>query len=34
MGQLVDGVWHDTWYDTALTGGRFKRSEAACFVTG
>ena len=21
MGQLVDGVWHDTWYDTKSTGG-------------
>lgn len=28
MGQLVDGVWHDTWYDTKSTGGRFKRSTA------
>ncbi len=26
MGQLIDGVWHDTWYDTKSTGGRFKRS--------
>jgi putative glutathione S-transferase len=26
MGQLVDGVWQDTWYDTKSTGGRFKRS--------
>ena len=28
MGLLVDGVWHDKWYDTAETGGRFERSEA------
>jgi putative glutathione S-transferase len=28
MGQLVDGVWHDTWYDTARTGGAFVRSTA------
>ncbi len=21
MGQLVDGVWQDTWYDTKSTGG-------------
>lgn len=28
MGQLIDGVWHDTWYDTASTGGRFKRTES------
>lgn len=26
MGQLVDGVWQDTWYDTTSTGGQFKRS--------
>ncbi|SIS84549.1 putative glutathione S-transferase [Roseivivax lentus] len=29
MGQLVDGVWHDTWYDTSKTGGKFVRSETA-----
>lgn len=29
MGQLIDGVWHDNWYDTKSTGGRFKRSESA-----
>lgn len=23
MGQLIDGVWHDTWYDTKSTGGNF-----------
>ncbi|MGL6020320.1 MAG: glutathione S-transferase family protein [Gibbsiella quercinecans] len=28
MGQLVDGVWQNTWYDTKSTGGRFKRSTA------
>ncbi len=28
MGQLIDGVWHDNWYDTESTGGRFKRSES------
>lgn len=28
MGQLVDGVWHDEWYDTKSTGGAFKRSNA------
>jgi len=27
MGQLVDGEWHDTWYDTEKTGGKFVRSE-------
>lgn len=26
MGQLVDGIWKDTWYDTKSTGGHFKRS--------
>lgn len=29
MGQLVDGVWHDEWYDTAKHGGKFVRSTAA-----
>ncbi len=28
MGLLVDGIWHDTWYDTKSTGGAFKRSAA------
>ena len=28
MGLLVDGVWHDTWYDTRKSGGRFIRSAA------
>lgn len=28
MGQLVDGKWHDEWYDTKSTGGAFKRSTA------
>ncbi len=28
MGQLVDGVWQDTWYDTKSTGGAFQRSTA------
>ena len=28
MGQLIDGVWHDAWYDTERTGGRFVRSTA------
>ena len=26
MGLLVDGVWHDQWYDTKASGGRFERS--------
>ena len=29
MGLLIDGVWHDRWYDTASTGGRFQRQESA-----
>ena len=28
MGRLIDGEWHDEWYDTAKTGGAFKRTEA------
>lgn len=28
MGMLVDGKWHDVWYDTKSSGGRFIRSEA------
>ncbi len=28
MGLLVDGVWHDKWYDTAENGGRFVRKES------
>ena len=28
MGQLVDGLWQDVWYDTAATGGRFVRKDA------
>lgn len=29
MGLLIDGEWHDQWYDTDSTGGRFERSAAA-----
>lgn len=29
MGQLVDGVWKDTWYDTKSSGGKFVRSNAS-----
>lgn len=28
MGLLVDGKWHDQWYDTTSTKGRFVRSDA------
>ncbi len=29
MGLLIDGVWHDQWYDTKSTGGRFERKESS-----
>lgn len=29
MGLLIDGIWHDQWYDTKSTGGRFVRQESA-----
>ncbi len=29
MGLLIEGEWHDQWYDTESTGGHFKRSESA-----
>jgi glutathionyl-hydroquinone reductase len=29
MGMLIDGKWHDRWYDTNKTGGRFVRGESA-----
>ncbi|RVT87321.1 glutathione S-transferase family protein [Rhodobacteraceae bacterium CCMM004] len=28
MGQLIDGIWHDDWYDTSKSGGKFVRSTA------
>lgn len=28
MGQLVDGVWRDEWYDTKSSGGSFIRTDA------
>ena len=30
MGLLIDGAWHDRWYDTGESGGRFVRSAAQC----
>jgi putative glutathione S-transferase len=33
MGYLLNGVWHDGWYDTRKTGGEFVRS-AAVFREG
>jgi putative glutathione S-transferase len=29
VGLLIDGEWHDRWYDTDSTGGRFVRSQSA-----
>lgn len=29
MGLLIDGEWHDKWYDTEKHGGRFKRPETS-----
>ena len=29
MGLLIDGRWHDQWYDTAKSGGRFQRQDSA-----
>ncbi|MDR9393339.1 MAG: glutathione S-transferase family protein [Roseovarius sp.] len=28
MGLLIDGEWHDKWYDTASTGGKFVRDNS------
>lgn len=28
MGQLIEGKWHDDWYDTEKSGGRFVRAES------
>ncbi|PWI33481.1 glutathione-dependent reductase [Vibrio albus] len=28
MGLLIDGVWHDKWYDTKSSKGQFKREDA------
>lgn len=29
MGLLIDGVWHDRWYDTKKSGGRFVRQQSS-----
>ncbi|TXG98470.1 MAG: glutathione S-transferase family protein [Nevskiaceae bacterium] len=29
MGMLVDGKWHDVWYDTESTGGHFERKASS-----
>lgn len=28
MGLLIDGTWHNQWYDTAVTKGKFQRGGA------
>lgn len=28
MGKLIEGVWHDVWYETKATGGAFERQES------
>lgn len=28
MGLLIDGEWHDKWYETETTGGRFVRADS------
>lgn len=28
MGRLIEGEWHDEWYDTKKSGGRFVREDA------
>lgn len=28
MGLLIEGQWHDQWYDTSSTGGRFVRKDS------
>lgn len=29
MGLLIDGVWHDKWYETKESGGRFQRQDSS-----
>ncbi|KTD66645.1 S-transferase [Legionella santicrucis] len=33
MGLMIDGHWHDVWYDTSKTGGKFKREPAQFHFT-
>ncbi len=28
MGKLVDGIWHDVWYETKASNGSFEREHA------
>jgi len=34
MGLLIDGRWHDQWYDTSASGGRFVRQDSAARQSG
>lgn len=29
MGKLIDGIWHDVWYETEDTNGRFERQDSS-----
>lgn len=29
MGKLIDGTWHDVWYETEKTAGRFERQDSS-----
>jgi putative glutathione S-transferase len=29
MGLLIEGVWHDQWYDTSKSGGKFVRQSSS-----
>jgi putative glutathione S-transferase len=33
MGLLIDGIWHDQWYDTSKSGGRFVRKASSFHST-
>ena len=30
MGLLVNGQWHDQWYETKTSGGAFQREATTC----
>jgi len=34
MGLLIDGRWHDQWYDTSASGGRFVRRDKRVSAVG
>lgn len=29
MGKLIDGIWHDVWYETKSSSGRFQREDSS-----